>query len=78
VWEALFVVGEDENASDAIDSVYGGAVSGFYSPADDRIVLVVPEGEDPQINPSTLAHELVHAMQDQYHDLTRPRYVGTT
>ncbi|ACM58045.1 Hvo_1808 family surface protein [Halorubrum lacusprofundi] len=78
VWKALFVVGEDENASDAIDSVYGGAVSGFYSPADDRIVLVVPEGEDPQINPSTLAHELVHAMQDQYHDLTRPRYVGTT
>ncbi|ELZ41124.1 hypothetical protein C471_06503 [Halorubrum saccharovorum DSM 1137] len=78
VWKALFVVGEDENASDAIDSVYGGAVSGFYSPGQDRIVLVVPEGEDPQIDPSTLAHELVHAMQDQYHDLTRPRYVGAT
>ena len=78
VWKALFVVGEDENASDAIDSVYGGAVSGFYSPSQDRIVLVVPEGEDPQIDSSTLAHELVHAMQDQYHDLTRPRYVGAT
>jgi len=78
VWKALFVVGEDENASDAIDSVYGGAVSGFYSPGQDRIVLVVPEGEDPQIDPSTLAHELVHAMQDQYHDLSRPRYVGAT
>ncbi|WP_144925997.1 Hvo_1808 family surface protein [Halorubrum salsamenti] len=78
VWKALFVVGEDENASDAIDSVYGGAVTGFYSPAEDRIVLVVSEGEDPQIDPSTLAHELAHAMQDQYHDLTRPRYVGAT
>jgi len=78
VWKALFVVGEDENASDAIDTVFGGAVTGFYSPAEDRIVLVVPEGEDPQIDPSTLAHELVHAMQDQYHDLTRPRYVGAT
>ena len=78
VWKALFVVGEGENASAAIDSVYGGAVSGFYSPAQDRIVLVVPEGADLQIDPSTLAHELVHAMQDQYHDLTRPRYVGAT
>jgi len=78
VWKALFVVGEDESAADAIDSVYGGAVSGFYSPAQDRIVLVVSEGEDPQIDPSTLAHELVHAMQDQYHDLSRPRYVGAT
>ncbi|WP_435096140.1 Hvo_1808 family surface protein [Halorubrum sp. N11] len=78
VWKALFVVGEDENASDAIDTVYGGAVTGFYSPNEGQIVLVVPEGEDPQIDPSTLAHELVHAMQDQYHDLTSPRYVGAT
>ncbi|OYR53530.1 PGF-CTERM sorting domain-containing protein, partial [Halorubrum sp. Ea1] len=45
VWEALFVVGEEENANDEIDSVFGGAVSGFYSPAQDRIVLVVAEGE---------------------------------
>ncbi|MFD1571176.1 Hvo_1808 family surface protein [Halorubrum laminariae] len=78
VWEALFVVGEDATAAEEIDTVFGGAVSGFYSPSADRIVLVVPEGEDVQIDPSTLAHELVHGMQDQYHDLTRPRYVGTT
>jgi len=78
VWEALFVVGEDENANDEIDAVFGGAVSGFYSPAEDRIVLVVAEGEETRIDPSTLAHELVHAMQDQYHDLTRPRYAGAT
>ncbi|WP_096394454.1 Hvo_1808 family surface protein [Halorubrum trapanicum] len=78
VWEALFVVGDDTNANDEIDSVFGGAVSGFYSPAQDRIVIVVPDGESPDIDPSTLAHELLHAMQDQYHDLTRPRYVGAT
>jgi hypothetical protein len=58
--------------------VFGGAVSGFYSPAEDRIVIVVPDGESPEIDPSTLAHELLHAMQDQYHDLTEPRYVGAT
>jgi len=78
VWEALFVVGEGENANDEIDTVFGGAVSGFYSPSEDRIVLVVAEGEEPQVDPSTLAHELVHGMQDQYHDLTRPRYAGAT
>ncbi|MFC7185428.1 Hvo_1808 family surface protein [Halorubrum yunnanense] len=78
VWEALFVVGEDTDANEEIDAVFGGAVSGFYSPAQDRIVLVVAEGEETRIDPSTLAHELVHGMQDQYHDLTRPRYVDAT
>ncbi|QWC18851.1 Hvo_1808 family surface protein [Halorubrum sp. 2020YC2] len=78
VWEALFVVGEGTDANGEIDSVFGGAVSGFYSPAEDRIVIVVPDGESPDIDPSTLAHELLHAMQDQYHDLTDPRYLGVT
>ncbi|MDB2224418.1 Hvo_1808 family surface protein [Halorubrum ezzemoulense] len=78
VWEALFVVGDDANANSEIDSVFGGAVSGFYSPTADQIVIVVPDGESPDIDPSTLAHELLHAMQDQYHDLTDPRYVGAT
>ncbi|WP_079890654.1 Hvo_1808 family surface protein, partial [Halorubrum sp. AJ67] len=78
VWRALFVVGDGENANDEIDSVLGGAVSGFYSPAEDRIVIVVPDGESAEVDPSTLAHELLHAMQDQYHDLTDPRYVGVT
>ena len=78
VWEALFVVGDETNANDEIDSVFGGAVSGFYSPSRDEIVIVVPDGESAEIDPSTLAHELLHAMQDQYHDLTRPRYVGVT
>ncbi|TKX52277.1 PGF-CTERM sorting domain-containing protein, partial [Halorubrum sp. SS7] len=39
VWEALFVVGDETNANDEIDSVFGGAVSGFYSPSRDRIVI---------------------------------------
>lgn len=78
VWKALFVVGEDESSAEAIDTVFGGSVSGFYSPADDRIVLVIPEGEEVRVSESTLVHELTHAMQDQYHDLAAPRYVGTT
>ena len=78
VWEALFVVGENESSAEAIDTVFGGSVTGFYSPADDRIVLVIPEGEEVRVSESTLVHELTHAMQDQYHDLTEPRYVGAT
>lgn len=78
VWEALFVVGGNESSAEAIDTVFGGSVSGFYSPADDRIVLVVPAGSAVQIDESTLVHELTHGMQDQYHDLTAPRYVGAT
>jgi len=78
VWEALFVVGENESSAEAIDTVFGGSVSGFYSPAEDRIVLVVPAGSAVQIDESTLVHELTHGMQDQYHDLSRSQYVGTT
>ena len=76
VWKALFVVGEDESSAEAIDSVFGGAVAGFYSPAEERVVIVTDEGEDLQIDGSTLVHELAHAMQDQYHDLGDARYTG--
>ncbi len=76
VWKALFVVGEDESSAEAIDTVFGGAVAGFYSPAQERVVIVVDEGEDLQIDGSTLVHELAHAMQDQYHDLGDARYTG--
>ncbi|WP_418285726.1 Hvo_1808 family surface protein [Halorubrum sp. DTA46] len=78
VWKALFVVGEDETSADAIDAVFGGAVTGFYSPADERIVLVVAEGERLQVSELTLAHELGHAMQDQYEDLSDARFRGVT
>ncbi|MBP1922249.1 hypothetical protein J2751_001255 [Halorubrum alkaliphilum] len=78
VWKALFVVGEDDSSAEAIDAVFGGAVGGFYSPAEERVVIVVDEGEALQIDGSTLVHELAHAMQDQYHDLGDRRYVGDT
>ncbi|GAB6880025.1 Hvo_1808 family surface protein [Halorubrum gandharaense] len=78
VWKALFVVGEDDSSAEALDAVFGGAVAGFYSPAEDRVVLVVDEDEALQISGSTLVHELAHAMQDQYHDLADPRYAGDT
>ena len=63
VWEALFLVGEDREASDVFDELYGGAVQGFYGD-EDRIVIV-SDADTPGIERNTLAHELVHALQDQ-------------
>lgn len=78
VWKALFMVGENESSAEALQTVYGGSVTGFYSPAKAKIVLIVPEGEDLQVSEATLVHELTHAMQDQYYDLSSERYTGAT
>jgi PGF-CTERM protein len=69
VWEALFVIGEQQGANDALQSASGQTVAGFYVPADDRIRIVTDSPENPTIDNATLVHELVHALQDQTGDL---------
>ena len=64
VWEALLLVGEDRAVADVFDDLYDGAVQGYYSPSEDRIVIV-SDSPRPSIDRGTLAHELVHALQDQ-------------
>jgi len=64
VWEALLLVGEDRDVADVFDDLYGGAVQGYYSPRERRIVIV-SDSDRPSIGRATLAHELVHALQDQ-------------
>ncbi len=44
--------------------LYSEQVAGYYDP--DSSVLYVVEGSDPTIARMTIAHELVHALQDQY------------
>jgi hypothetical protein len=61
-WEAAFMIGEDADAGRVVDSLFGGAVAGYYLPGSDRIVLVSKTGET--VDTRTLAHELVHALQD--------------
>ncbi|MFC7044408.1 Hvo_1808 family surface protein [Halobacteriaceae archaeon GCM10025711] len=61
-FEALFLVGEDENSLAVQESNRGSSVLGFYSPAEDRIV-VVSDSESLSMDETTLAHELVHALQ---------------
>lgn len=78
VWKALFVVGDDTEVSAAIDETVGGAVTGFYQPSTNEIVLVTPDTDAPEINEQTLIHEFAHALQDQRHDLTSPQFRGDT
>jgi PGF-CTERM protein len=77
IWEALLIVGEDTDANELLDTLYGGSVAGFYDPASDEIVIVADDGE-ATVNNATLVHELTHALQDQYHNLSAPRYAGDT
>ncbi|UVE50976.1 Hvo_1808 family surface protein [Haloferax larsenii] len=65
VWEALLLVGEDRTIEQVFDEIYGGAVLGYYSPSEDRIVIV-SDSDTPAIDRRTLAHELHHALQDQH------------
>ena len=60
--EALFLVGERTGVDEAQGANRASTVLGFYSPSGDRIV-VISETETPRIGETTLAHELVHALQ---------------
>ncbi len=73
VWEAPLLVGEDRAVSEEFDALYGGAVAGYYSPSSDQIVIV-SDADEPQIHRATLAHELVHALQDQHFGFAGSRY----
>jgi len=64
MWEALLLVGEGESVEAVFESFYGASVQGSYVPSEDRIV-VVSDSSRPTIDRRTLAHELVHALQDQ-------------
>ncbi|AFK19596.1 hypothetical protein E6P09_02190 [Haloferax mediterranei ATCC 33500] len=68
VWEALLLVGENRTIQQVFDELYGGSVLGYYAPQEDQIVLISNDG-NPTINRRTLAHELLHALQDQHFGL---------
>ncbi|MFB6284772.1 MAG: Hvo_1808 family surface protein [Halobacteria archaeon] len=83
VWEALFMVGENKNVNELIGSTAESAVGGFYSRqngskngsgpmgSEGNITVVTEEGG---LNELTVGHELVHALQDQYYNLSADRF----
>lgn len=68
--EAGLLLGSETDAATARAEAISTATLGFYQPATDEIVLVAQNG-DLRIDERTLAHELVHALQDQQFDLER-------
>jgi len=72
-FEALFFVGEDRDSIAVQRETMGSNVLGYYSPANDSIVLVAEDGQPTIDGEGTLAHELVHALQDQRHNLSSMR-----
>jgi len=69
VWEALFVIGEEQGANSELQSASGQTTAGFYAPGDDRIRIITDSPDSPTIDNATLVHELTHALQDQTGDL---------
>ncbi len=72
-WEALLLVGEDENATAVVDDVFGGGVVGYYTSSDGGRIVLVSDDASPRVDTGTLAHELVHALQDQHFDRSYDR-----
>ena len=68
-FEALLLVGEDEDSIAVQNENRGSGVLGFYSPQTDQIVVIAESAEDLRLDELTLAHELMHAWQDQQFDL---------
>ncbi len=62
-YEAAFLVDQDTDVNDAFQSLYGSSVAGYYSPQQEAIVLVSDNPDEVRVDPTTLAHELVHALQ---------------
>lgn len=67
--EALFLVGPDRDVVDVRRNNRGGVVLGFYQPNEKRLVIVSRNDPATLDDELTLAHELMHALQDQRFDL---------
>ncbi|MFB6147132.1 MAG: Hvo_1808 family surface protein [Halobacteriaceae archaeon] len=75
-FEALLLVGESAGSVAVQNENTATRVLGFYSPARNRIVVIAENDSAVRLDELTLAHELVHALQDQHFNLTR--YDGAT
>lgn len=70
VLRALGLLAPDDDLADALASLLGDSVVGFYDPETDELVA-----RGASITPYvrlTLAHELTHALDDQQFELDRP------
>jgi hypothetical protein len=59
------LLGADETIAGALESIEGEQVLGFYDDRRKRLVVIREPGQGRQTLELTLAHELVHALEDQ-------------
>ncbi|MFB6221849.1 MAG: Hvo_1808 family surface protein [Halolamina sp.] len=69
-FEALLLVGEQDDSLDVQQENRGTSVQGYYSPTKDAIVIIAENTSSPEMDEFTLGHELVHALQDQHFNLS--------
>jgi len=71
-FEMLFLVGEERDSIAVQRGELESSVLGYYS-ADREAIVLVSDSATPTVNGRTLAHELVHALQDQQFGLENER-----
>ncbi|KYH38804.1 MAG: hypothetical protein AYL30_002870 [Candidatus Hecatellales archaeon B24] len=67
-YEALYLVPPGVSAKEVLENFYGSALLGYYS-VEKKKIIIVEEAEE-SLNKSVLAHELTHALLDQYYPET--------
>jgi hypothetical protein len=70
VFETMLMISSEENSIDIRESNRGETVGGFYSYAEERIVIVSDDPDDLLIEEFVLAQEVGHAIQDQQFNLS--------
>ena len=71
-WRAIGAIGPDDDLHDALLAFGRGQVVGYYDPQNGELVYLANEGGELGITEkAVLAHELVHALDDQHFDLRR-------
>jgi hypothetical protein len=73
-FEALFLINESADSIAVQQANRGAGVLGFYSPQRDEIVVIAESEQSLRIDEITLAHELVHAWQDQQFDIASGKF----
>ncbi len=68
-WKAMGLLPRDGSLGEAVADLYSGQAGGFYDPAAERLVLL--SDLPSMLQAPVVRHELVHALQDQVHDLER-------
>jgi hypothetical protein len=74
--KGLGLVAPDVDLVDAMRSLLGAGVVGFYDP-ETKALVVRGAALSPYVR-TTIAHELTHALDDQHFDLDRPQYDDAT